>query len=114
MANIKAKTFSDHCQQLRWRAASSILTQCMTRSITYRVVGDCKTDRSAKPVPLDSSMVAAPAPGRGQNSKKLHSIPERRCVCRDGSFVRQFVLTTLVLKAEATVQNWSDLTRKAL
>ncbi|MBN9614859.1 MAG: hypothetical protein BGO25_06890 [Acidobacteriales bacterium 59-55] len=42
---------------LRWRDVDfNNLELQMTRSIWHQIVGDCKTEASAKPVPLDSYM----------------------------------------------------------
>jgi integrase len=42
---------------LRWRDVDfDNLELSVTRSIWHQVVGDCKTEASAKPVPLDSYM----------------------------------------------------------
>ena len=42
---------------LRWEDVGfETLELCVTRSIWHQVVGDCKTEASAKPVPLDSYM----------------------------------------------------------
>ena len=42
---------------LRWRDVDfDALELSITRSIWHQVVGDCKTEASARPVPLDSYM----------------------------------------------------------
>jgi integrase len=60
---------------LRWRDVDfGSLELNVTRSIWHQVVGDCKTEASAKPVPLDSYMAEDLLRWRRQSSYSLSRV----------------------------------------